>query len=145
VSNALKRDAHPSRDKIGRMRPSEEIYRVALARLNSLVTKGPKGRNDLAEFRNVLMLAFLAACPLRSKNFANLRENQTLLRVDGGWIVRIPAGEVKDKSGLEFDLPPTLTRYLDVYFQSVRLKLLKHSASDAVWVNAYGNRMKGHS
>ena len=67
--------------------------------------------------RNGLMVALLAPCPIRLKNFAALELGSTFVKIEGAWWVVLR----KTKSGRPDDRPvPTflagfIDRYLDVY------------------------------
>jgi hypothetical protein len=74
-------------------------------------------------FRNGLMIALLACCPIRLKNFAALRIGDSLVRVqDSWWIVLTPA-QTKEKRSDERPVPGLLTGYIDQYVEHHR-KLL---------------------
>src|SRR5207248_6398524 len=73
ICNALNRSSEPITDKASRVRPSEEIYACALAELDRLQALPLQGRNRLCAYRNTLIIALLAARPLRRKNLNALK------------------------------------------------------------------------
>jgi len=79
-------------------------------------THGPPLRRALL-VRNGLMVALLAPCPIRLKNFAALEIGRSFLRLEGGWWVVLQ--DTKSKRPDHRPVPSFLTgsieSYLDVY------------------------------
>src|SRR5262245_59608769 len=75
--------------------------------------------------RNGLMVALLALCPIRLKNFASLKMGQTLLRQQGGWWIIL----MDTKSGRPDHRPvdSLLASYFEAYLNMYRPVLLAHS------------------
>ena len=48
-------------------------------------------------YRNGLMIALLAYCPIRLKNFATLEIGRSFVNVDGTWWIVLTAAETKEK------------------------------------------------
>ena len=70
-------------------------------------------------FRNGLMVALLAYCPIRLKNFAALEIGRSFVNVDGTWWIVLTAAETKEKRADERpvpeDLKASIERYLEIY------------------------------
>jgi integrase len=70
-------------------------------------------------FRNGLMVALLAYCPIRLKNFAALEIGRSFVSVDGAWWIVLTAAETKEKRADERPVPDELSnsieRYLEIY------------------------------
>jgi integrase/recombinase XerD len=70
-------------------------------------------------FRNGLMLALLAVCPIRLRNLAALEIGTTLRKVDDRWLIALPTAETKtgraDERLAPQNLCAALERYLAVY------------------------------
>ena len=70
-------------------------------------------------FRNGLMVALLAYCPIRLKNFAALEIGRSFVNVDSTWWIVLTAAETKEKREDERPVPDELTdsieRYLEIY------------------------------
>src|SRR5262245_35726507 len=75
--------------------------------------------------RNGLMVALLALCPIRLKNFASLEIGQTLLRQQGGWWIILE----DTKSGRPDHRPidGLLASYIEAYLKLYRPVLFAHS------------------
>ena len=143
---ALDRTSKPITDKRARMRPSQEIYVRALAEMDHLLESSLTGHNSLSGYRNMLMIAFLAALPLRLKNFAALEIGRHLIREKDSWRISIPGEEVKNGQHLEYGLIRSLWPYLETYLQDVRPRLLSDVASSAhLWVGWESARLQPHT
>lgn len=67
------------------------------------------------QFRDGLMIAFLAARPLRRQNMIELRLGTEIIETRDGYRVALPAEACKARRPLEFPLPATLRPCIDVY------------------------------
>jgi integrase len=70
-------------------------------------------------FRNGLMIALLAHCPVRVTNFAALEIGRSFVNVDHTWWIVLIASETKEKREDERpvteDLTDSIERYLEIY------------------------------
>ncbi|QIG47577.1 site-specific integrase [Nordella sp. HKS 07] len=87
-------------------------------------------------YRNGLMIAFLAILPIRLKNFSALRIGKNLVNYRKHWQLIIPATDNKSGRADERPVPRFLAPYLDKYVEIYR-PLLKPQ-SDGLWVSTYG-------
>lgn len=117
IKNRLGARAHPARDKTARIRPAEELFSLGLALMETApgYTSRYNKRADAIRFRNGLIVALLAARPIRLKNLAAIETGNHLVRVDGTYWLRLEADEVKNRKHIEVTLPDTLTPYIDRY------------------------------
>ncbi len=135
ICNALNRSAKPVTDKHSRILPSEEIFAATIAELDRLLTLPPGGRNRLCAYRNTLMIALMAARPLRLKNFAALKIGRDFLRNGTGWLIAIPGEDVKNGQPLEFEVIECLVPYLETYLRDIRPPLMGNAEpSNDLWV-----------
>jgi integrase len=71
------------------------------------------------QVRNGLMVALLAFCPIRRKNFAALEIGRSFIKIHGTWWIVLSASETKEKRPDERPvnelLTPVIDRYLDQY------------------------------
>jgi integrase len=95
---------------------------------------------DLARARRVrngLMIALLALCPIRLKNFAALEIGQTFKEVHGRWWIALPGHMTKSGRPDERPVPARLNRYIDVYLNQSRPVLLgSRPPTNALWVSS---------
>ena len=71
-------------------------------------------------YRDGLMIALLAARPLRRRNFAMITIGQHLIRVGPDWRLLFAAADTKTGQPIETDLPDRLVPYLEHYLCAVR-------------------------
>src|SRR5262249_27983307 len=65
--------------------------------------------------RNGLMIALLAFCPIRPKNFAALGIGTTFKMVHGRWWIDLPAIATKNRRPDKRRVPECLNRYIEIY------------------------------
>jgi site-specific recombinase XerD len=136
------------------MEPRSKLDRVVFA--ERLVEAGltliaeAKGRKR-AEFvrarriRNGLMVALLALCPCRPKNFATLEIGRTFRQVRSRWWIVLPARSTKIRSPEERPVPTWMNAYIDLYLNEARPVLLDPSKppTSALWISSHsGQPMK---
>jgi len=95
---------------------------------------------DLARARGVrngLMVALLALCPIRLKNFADLEIGHTFKEVDGSWWIALPGHLTKSRRPDERRVPTLLNRFVELYLNQSRPLLLKSSRpTNALWISS---------
>jgi integrase len=132
------------------MRPSSKFDRIVdsqniviaglklMARAESSETLNMLRRGEL--YRNGLMIALLAACPIRIKNFSALSIDGNLIRVGDTWYISLTASETKERRPDERPVPDflvsNLNRYLDAY------RPIFKTTGNALWVGRYHSPMK---
>jgi hypothetical protein len=93
-------------------------------------------------FRNGLMVALLAYCPIRLKNFASLEIGRNFVNVDGIWWILLTAAETKEKRPDERPAPEELTPFIDRYRETYRPILERgNTERDALWLAVDGAPM----
>ena len=92
--------------------------------------------------RNGLMLALLALCPSRPKNFATLEIGQTFRQVRARWWIILPARSTKMRSPEERPIPTWLNPYIDLYINDARPVLLDPSKppTNALWISSHSRQ-----
>ena len=93
-------------------------------------------------FRNGLMVALLAYCPIRLKNFAALEIGRSFVNVDGTWWIVLTAAETKEKRADERPVPDELTNSIERYLEIYRPILAGGKAgTNALWFAINGKPM----
>ena len=110
------------------------------------------------QMRNGLMVALLALCPIRSKNFASLRLQENFRRVGDAWWIILSSRETKSGRPDERPVPQDLNRAIALYLTWARPILLNlpdfsigsvpSGASDpflsgALWAGEKGDALGG--
>jgi integrase len=89
------------------------------------------------QVRNGLMVALLALCPIRRKNFAGLEIGRSFQKVRGKWWILLSASETKenrpDERPVDELLTPVIDRYLD---QHRRVLARTNNPPSALWLSS---------
>jgi integrase len=91
--------------------------------------------------RNGVMIALLALCPIRLKNFATLEIGQTFKEVHGRWWIALPTIATKSHRPDERRVPALLDPWIGVYLNQSRPVLLgSRSPTNALWISSTTGR-----
>ena len=140
LCNKVQRRARPKFDKRPRMRPTGEIYAKSLRELHAIVS-GQLDLHKAVAYRDTLLLALLAARPLRTRNASEIELGHHLIRIDDRWLLAFAGSEVKNRQPLEFFLPDDLGPWLDHYISDIRPMFPGALASRRLWLNQYGGHV----
>jgi integrase len=93
--------------------------------------------------RNGLMVALLACCPIRLKNFAALEIGRSFVNVNGTWWIVLAGAETKEARPDERPVPDFLNPEIDRYVQTYRPILARtDKVSNALWLTSdFGKAM----
>jgi integrase len=101
-------------------------------------------KHDLAHargIRNGIMIALLALCPIRLKNFATLEIGQTFKDIQGRWWITLPRNVTKTGRLDERPVPAWLNRYINMYLNQSRPVLLGSGPpTNALWISSTTGR-----
>ena len=87
------------------------------------------------QVRNGLMVALLALCPIRPKNFAALEIGRSFVKINGTWWIVLSASETKEKRPDERPINELLTPVIDRYLGQYRPVLARaDNSSSALWL-----------
>jgi len=145
----LWRTAKPKQDKRKRLKPTKDLYELGFD-LMSLGQVALDPISAAADFRDGLMIAFLAARPVRLANLAAIEINGHLQRQGKEWWLTFPTTEVKNRRHLEFPLPRDLEDPLQMYLSRHRPILMTRNGRwntgphDGLWVSAHGSKLSAH-
>jgi integrase len=91
--------------------------------------------------RNGLLIALLACCPIRPKNYATLEIGHTFKEVHGSWWITLPSSSTKTHKRDDRRVPDWLNHAITVYLNQSRPILLKSSVpTDALWISSRTGR-----
>jgi integrase len=88
----------------GEAETAEKITKLARARL----------------FRDGLMVALLACCPIRLKNYINLEIGRSFIQIKNVWWIVLPASETKERRPDERPTPAFLNEHINQYLRVYR-------------------------
>lgn len=158
ICNGLRRTVIATRYVPERVRPSRDLVKYGVRLMAEAEASTLKTSYDRAvQFRDGLMIATLAARPLRLTNFVSIRIGENLIRLGKGYQLIFRASETKTSRPLQFELPaalvPLLNRYL-AYHRTVLVnaenwqKVVKQGGKlpkNALWVSNSGTAMSRRS
>ena len=139
----LRGRAVPVRDKRARLRSAHELLALGHQLMQAAVTAtGPSLRQRARLYRDGLMIAFLAARPLRLANLTQLELGRELIQRPSGWWLEIPGTDTKTGQPLELPFPEDLVPALKLYLGTWRPRLARperSAANTALWLSHRGN------
>lgn len=108
------------RSKFDRMVMAELLVEAGLTLIHEAETSPTLNELSRArQFRNGLMVALLALCPIRRKNFTALEIGRSFVKIHGTWWIVLSASETKenraDERRINELLTPAIARYLGQY------------------------------
>lgn len=137
----LQRDARPVTKDASRIVAPRRLFEIGLETANAVADDAMRGQSQATvAFRDGLMVAFLAARPLRARSFVSLEVGTSLRRGATQYHLSVPSQAVKTRRPIEQAVPMKLTRPLDTYLAHVRPALMKKARIDHrhVWVTRRG-------
>ena len=125
-------------DKSGRIVHSARLYEAGVDYMNKIDGKDAKASVMKAtRYRDGLIVALLAARPIRLRNLAMIRIGRHLKPIGDGYVLAFDAGETKTKRPLEVPVPVELVDPLLRYLDHYRPRLLNGANSDRLWITQY--------
>ena len=134
-----------NKDVLRQFDDPQALYRLLRFphRLWAEVQKSPQYDSyTLAKAQVALAVAILCYIPIRSQNLATLAFDVHLFLKKGPDAVsslELPAGEVKNKMPMAFDIPPRLAKMLIEYREAIAPKIIGRKP-DSLFVNVDGTR-----
>jgi integrase len=126
------------RSKFDRLVLTEQLVEAGLTLITESKTSTKAKFVRARGIRNGLMLALLALCPIRRKNFAALKIGKTFRQVKGRWWITLSGRDTKMGSAEERPVAEWMTPYIELYLSEARPVLLKRSIAptDALWISS---------
>lgn len=147
IKNRLWARSRSSRDKTSKIRNSSDLFELGLDLMNE--ASGIKCRyNPLqaeVQYRDGLLIALLAARPIRLKNLTAITIGKHLVRINNYYWLVFEAEEVKNRRHIEVPFPEVLTAYIDEYLNDHRPRLLQGNESDRFWISRFGGDLTCNS
>lgn len=130
--------------KRARLQSSHDLLALGLALMAAAEAGQLSARRRAVLHRDGLIIALLAARPLRRRNFVALELGRHLLRIGASWRLVIPGAETKTGRPLELPFPPVLLPMLERHLAVHRPVLAagrgrgQGQAGAALWLSAEG-------
>jgi site-specific recombinase XerD len=146
IASRVRSTTRPARDKRTKVIEAHELIELGL----QLMARAPQQRSDskrAMRFRDGLMIATLAARPLRLKNFAALELGETLIEAGAHWYISVPGRETKNGQPIEMIWPEILTESLIRYLSLWRPILINlrgrwnRDPGGRLWLSSHGSPM----
>jgi integrase len=91
--------------------------------------------------RNGLIIALLAVCPIRIKNYAALQIGTTFKEEQGNWWITLPYGSTKTEDADQRPVPDYLNDAVELYLAESRPALIgSRPATNALWISSRTGR-----
>ena len=124
---------------------SERLYRLGLDLMDKANqesnTVGDVSKHCAFQYRDGLIILLLSLIPLRRRTLAALRVGNHLIRSGSLWALEIPPEDTKTAQPMEFLLCETLSRRIDLYLETFRLRIPNADKHNGLWVSNKGNPM----
>ena len=148
AADYFRKTAQPSKNKRDRVVPSRDLFSLGTHLMDTAPASGTRLR-EARQYRDGLMIAMLAACPIRVANFASIEIGRHLIQDTNGFRLIFPASEVKNLRPLDYPLPHKLNEPISRYVSLYRPYLLgrrgRHWQGDpgpAFWISEHGTALK---
>ena len=147
IGQHLKTTAVPIRDKRRAVVCAKDLYDLGTRLMRQSEVYSTRNRLVVTQFRDGLIIAFLATIPLRLGNFSSIKIGTQLVYQDGRYSLIFSGAETKTDRFIEVEIPSTLAFWLERYLRDYRQWLVKrdkHSSAvptRALWVNCAGLEM----
>jgi integrase len=124
------------RSKFDRLVLTQVLVEAGLTLIAEAETYAKSGLARAKAVRDGLMVALLALCPIRVKNFAALELGRTVREVNGRWWIVLSAPSTKSESRDERPVPSFLKLAIDSYVDEYRSTLMRADhGTHALWLS----------
>jgi integrase/recombinase XerD len=145
----LEARATPRRDKRSRVVHSLALYSLGIS-LMETASDGPWQQqlfSTASRYRDGLIIALMAARPLRIRNFQDIDLGRTLKNRSGTYWLEFDEDETKTGRPIGMPVPQRLTPYLEAYLRVHRKMLLAFRSKETLatrclWVSKSGEKVE---
>lgn len=140
----LRTRAISTKNKRQKIRPPDQLVDLGVGLMAGAGILGETDATGAAlQYRNGLIIAFLAYCPIRAANLAMIAIDEHLVKRGDAWWLMFVAAETKQRRHLEFPFPAGLEPALEHYLMLHRPILAaqgahRGSAGTALWISQDG-------
>lgn len=138
LTNRIKSWPTPSRDLRARILPADQIYSGVLAQLAHLSESDQNTPRLRIAYRDALMLGVAVSCPVRLKNFAQIRLGQELVLRYSCWCLTFEDSSTKTGTTLKFRIPATLALHISHYVEHIPMEFPRAARHAGLWAGSKG-------
>ncbi len=124
---------------------SDRLYLLGLKLMNeaqdAAAVAGTVSKSTAFKFRDGLMIALLAAIPLRRRTIAALQIGKQLAPSGKLWALDILPKDTKTKRALEYSIPPALCEKINLYLERFRPTIPGARDHQGLWASNKGHPM----
>ena len=124
---------------------SDRLYALGRDLMDSAVTDANAvkciSKAHAFQFRDGLIIAFLALIPLRSRTLVAMRIGVQLVKTGDLWGLDIPAADTKNKRPLDYPIATELSARIDLYLEQFRSRIPGAERHTGVWASNQGRPM----
>ena len=143
VLSRIKARKDPGKPKLARMQSADRLFRLGFEIIDDAEQLAAASTCKwITRYRDGLLIALLAARPLRLASLASLRLGTSVIRSDGGWWLRVAGESTKTRARYEAPLPTRLTEAMDRYVSDLRPRLLAGRTDEHLWIQKEGRPMR---
>ena len=129
------------RSKFDRVVLAERLVEAGLTLLVEAETFANHSFRRAIDIRNGLMIALLAVCPIRIKNYAALEIGTTFKEEEGNWWITLPYRSTKTKAADQQPVPDYLNRAVELYLTKGRPALIgSRPPTSSLWISSRTGR-----
>jgi integrase len=136
------------RSKPPRLVEASRLLALGYALMQSADRRLDQAEDDraaLLDYRDGLMIALLAARPLRRRNLAMITIGRHLICVGDAWHLVFAAKETKTGQPIEAILPDRLVPYLEHYLRAIRPRFPGADRHAGLWAGLKGRAITGQA
>lgn len=150
LAQRLKVNAEPVRNKRELVVPAKDLYDLGIGLMETAHAGRGNAYSAAMRFRDGLIIALLAARPLRMRNLSSIEMGRNLIWDNGRHLLSFDAEETKNGNALHLLWPESLEASLEAYLIEHRALILLNAGSGAdarcsmLWVSRWGRAMSAH-
>jgi integrase/recombinase XerD len=119
---------------------SHELYTLGAGLMEAIDRQrgldGLLSQSDARKFRDGLIIALLAAVPIRRRTLAALQLDHNVVKRGDQWVLDISPEDMKGRRGFDLVIPDALSRQIDFYLAAVRPRLPGANKHLGLWASA---------